>query len=194
MGNVTGRKSQEMSAKPVRIVVLPGDGIEREVVAKAMSLADALRSAGHFVAEWEELEWGAERFLATGRAVPPNGFDRLRSFNAILAAAFGDPRVPDGEYMREILLGMGFQFDLFINLRPVRCLQESLNPLELIAAEDIDMVIVRENSEWLYCDSEELMRRGSPEGLALHETIVTRYDVERIVRAVRERTLERSAA
>jgi len=179
-------KSQERSAKPVRIAVVPGDGIGREVVAEAMALAGAMRSAGHLVAEWEELDWGADRFLATGRAVPPDGFEHLRTFDAILAGAFGDPRVPDGEYMREILLGMRFELDLFINLRPVRCLQESLNPLKHIAAKDIDMVIVRENSEGLYCGAGGLMRRGSPEELALQEMVVTRHGVERIVRAAFE--------
>ncbi len=172
-----------VGARTIRLAVVPGDGIGREVVAEAMALAEALRAAGVLRAEWEELDWGAERFLATGRAVPAGGFDRLRTFDAILAGAFGDPRVPDGEYMREILLGMRFELDLYVNLRPVRCLQESLNPLKRVPARDIDLVIVRENSEGMYCGAGGVVHRGSPDEMALQEMVVTRRGVARVVAA-----------
>ena len=181
-----------VSARTLRIAVVPGDGIGREVVAEVVALASALRSAGRLAADWEELDWGAERFLATGRAVPAGGFDHLRTFDAILAGAFGDPRVPDGEYMREILLGMRFELDLFINLRPVRCLQESLNPLKRVPAREIDLVIVRENSEGMYCGAGGIVHRGSPDELALQEMVITRRGVERIVRAAFEIALGRA--
>ncbi len=174
--------ARAVGATTLRIAVVPGDGIGREVVAEVVALAEALRAAGRLAAEWQELDWGAERLLATGRAVPAGGFDALRSFDVILAGAFGDPRVPDGEYMREILLGMRFELDLFVNLRPVRCLQESLNPLKRVPASEIDLVIVRENSEGMYCGAGGFVHRGSPDETALQEMVVTRRGVERIVK------------
>ncbi len=170
----------------MRIAVVPGDGIGPEVVAETLALAESLRSRGHLAASWEELDWGAERFLATGRALPADGIERLRGFDAILAGAFGDPRVPDGVYMREILLAMRFELDLFINLRPVRCLAERLNPLKRFKAEDIDLVIVRENTEGLYCGSGGVVHAGTARELALQEMLVTRSGVERVVRAAFE--------
>ena len=173
------------------MAIVPGDGIGREVVAEAILLAEALRSAGHLAADWEELDWGAERFLTTGRAVPSGGFEYLRTFDAILGGAFGDPRVPDGEYMREILLGMRFELDLFVNLRPVRCLQERLNPLKHVAAKDIDLVIVRENTEGLYCGAGGVVHGRTPDEMALQEMVVTRRGVERIVRVAFELASDR---
>ncbi|MBZ5588651.1 MAG: 3-isopropylmalate dehydrogenase [Acidobacteriia bacterium] len=175
-----------MTARPVRMAVVPGDGIGREVVAEVIRLAEALRSAGSLLASWDELDWGADRFLATGRALPPDGFQRLRAFDAILAGAFGDPRVPDAEYMREILFGMRVELDLYINLRPVRCIDERLNPLKHVRASDIDLVIVRENTEGLYCGAGGLVRPNSVHEMALQEMVVTRRCVERIVRAAFE--------
>ncbi|HVN76645.1 MAG TPA: isocitrate/isopropylmalate family dehydrogenase [Thermoanaerobaculaceae bacterium] len=186
MGRPTRRETPASDSVPIRIAVIPGDGIGGEVVAEAVSLAHDLRSEGHLRAELEELDWGAERLLATGRAVPGDGFDRLRTFDAILAGAFGDPRVPDGEYMREILLGLRFQLDLFINMRPVRCMHERLNPLKTASADEIDMVIVRENTEGLYCGVGGLVHEHSTDETALQEMVVTRRAVERIVRAAFE--------
>ena len=175
-----------MSAGPVRIAVVPGDGIGREVVAEVAGLVGALRSAGALYATWHELDWGAERFLATGRALPEDGLEQLRGFDAVLAGAFGDPRVPDAGYMREILFGMRTELDLYVNMRPVRCFDERLNPLKHVRASEIDLVIMRENTEGLYCGAGGLLRPGSEHETALQEMVVTRRGVERIVRAAFE--------
>lgn len=175
-----------MSTHPLRIAVLPGDGIGREVIAEVMQLAEAVRRSGHLAATWEELDWGADRYLATGQAMPSGGLEYLRGFDAILVGAFGDPRVPDFTHARQILLGMRFELDLFINMRPVRCLEERLNPLKDVKASDIDLVIVRENTEGLYCGAGGRLHAGSPDEVAVQEMIVTHRGAERILRAAFE--------
>ena len=175
-----------LSERPIRIAVLPGDGIGREVTAEALLLAEDQRRAGFLAATWEIEDWGAERYLATGEAMPPAGIDHLRDFDAILVGAFGDPRVPEAESLRKVLLGIRFELDLFINMRPVRCLAESLNPLKHARAADIDLVIMRENTEGSYCGAGGTLRAGTAEELALQEMVVTRRGVERIVRAAFE--------
>jgi 3-isopropylmalate dehydrogenase len=175
-----------MSTQPIRIAVIPGDGIGREVTSEVVQLAEAVRRAGLLTATWEELDWGAERYLATGLALPSGGLEYLKGFNAIQVGAFGDPRVPDFAHARAILLGMRFQLDLFINLRPVRCLDERLNPLKHVSAGDIDLVIVRENTEGLYSGAGGSMHTGSNDEVTVQEMLTTRRGVERIVRAAFE--------
>jgi 3-isopropylmalate dehydrogenase len=172
-----------LKGEAARIAVVPGDGIGREVTAQVLDLAEALRRAGRLAASWEVLDWGAERLLATGRAMPPGGIETLRGFDAVLCGAIGDPRVPDAEYMRGVLLGIRFGLDLFINMRPVRCLEERLNPLKHVRAADIDLVIVRENTEGSYCGAGGRVHAGTPAEVALQETVVTRRGVERVVGA-----------
>jgi 3-isopropylmalate dehydrogenase len=175
-----------MSGHPERIAVLPGDGIGREVIAEVMQIAEAVRRGGHLVADWEEIDWGAERYLATGQAMPSGGIEYLRDFDAILVGAFGDPRIPDFTHAKQILLGMRFELDLFINLRSVRCFEERLNPLKGVQARDIDLVIVRENTEGLYCGAGGRLHAGTPHEVAVQEMVVTRMGVERIIRAAFE--------
>ncbi len=172
-----------MSAQPIRIAVIPGDGIGREVTAEVVQLADAVRRAGHLAATWEELDWGADRYLASGQAMPSGGLEYLRGFNAIQVGAFGDPRVPNFAHARAILLGMRFQLDLFINLRPVRCLDERLNPLKNVRASDVDLVLLRENTEGLYSGAGGNVHAAAVDEVAVQEMITTRRGVERIVRA-----------
>jgi 3-isopropylmalate dehydrogenase len=172
---------QPVAARPW-VPVLAGDGIGREVTVEVLRLAQALVAAGALDAEFEELDWGAERYLASGEAVPLGGFERLRRAAAVLCGAFGDPRVPGHEHAREILLGMRAALDLYVNLRPVRCLDERLNPLRGVPARDIDLVIVRENTEGLYCGAGGVLRAGTPHEIAVQEMLVTRHGVERVIR------------
>lgn len=172
-----------MSGATPRIAVLPGDGIGREVIAEVVLLAEELRQANRLPASWELLDWGGERYLATGQAMPAGGIEYLRGFDAILVGAFGDPRVPDAEYMRRVLLRIRFELDLFINMRPVRCLDERLNPLRNVVASDIDLVIMRENTEGMYCGAGGRVYAGTADEVALQDMIVTRRGVERILRA-----------
>jgi 3-isopropylmalate dehydrogenase len=162
-----------------RIAVIPGDGIGREVIPQAVQ---AIQATGAAV-EFTELDWGAERYLRDGTTVPPDGFEMLgREFDAILVGAFGDPRVATNIHAKEILLGMRFRMDLYANVRPVRLLDASLCPLKSIEPEDIDFVVVRENTEGVYGDLGGVFKQGTPDEIAIQEDINTRKGVERVIR------------
>ena len=128
-------------------------------------------------------DWGADRYLADGTTVPADGFHILaRDFDAILVGAFGDPRVPSNIHAKEILLGMRFKMDLYANVRPVRLLDISLCPLKGIEPNDVDFVVVRENTEGGYVDSGGIFKQGTPDEVAIQEDINTRKGVERVIR------------
>ena len=162
-----------------RIAVIPGDGIGREVIPQAIKVLEA---AGAPV-EFSEFDWGADRYLADGVTVPPDGFAMLgRDFDAILAGAFGDPRVKTNIHAKEILLGMRFQMDLYANVRPVRLLDAALCPLKGVEPKDVDFVVIRENTEGVYTDAGGVFKKGTPDEIATQEDINTRKGVERIIR------------
>src|SRR5450432_860577 len=128
-------------------------------------------------------DWGADRYLKDKTTVPPDGFAMLdRNFDAILAGAFGDPRVPSNIHAKEILLGMRFQMDLYANVRPVRLLDASLCPLKGVEPKDIDFVVVRENTEGVYVDVGGCFKKGTPDEIAIQEDVNTRKGVERVIR------------
>ncbi|HEV7217320.1 MAG TPA: 3-isopropylmalate dehydrogenase [Terriglobales bacterium] len=162
-----------------RIAVIPGDGIGVEVIAEAVRVIEASGAA----VEMTPFDWGANRYLADGVTVPPDGFRMLgRDFDAILVGAFGDPRVPSNIHAKEILLGMRFQMDLYANVRPVRLLDASLCPLKGVEPKDVDFVVIRENTEGSYTDAGGVFKRGTPDEIAIQEDINTRKGVERVVR------------
>ncbi len=167
-----------MTAKK-RIAIIPGDGIGPEVIAEAVKVVQA-SSAG---VEMTHFDWSANRYLADGVTVPPDGFAMLeRDFDAILLGAFGDSRVASNIHAKEILLGMRFKMDLYANVRPVRLLDASLCPLKGVEPRDIDFVVVRENTEGVYVDAGGVFKQGTPDEIAVQEDINTRKGVERIVR------------
>jgi 3-isopropylmalate dehydrogenase len=169
--------SQRHSKK--RIAVIPGDGIGQEVIPQALK---AIRASGADV-EITEFDWGADRYLRDGTTVPADGFAMLaRDFDAILAGAFGDPRVKTNLHAKEILLGMRFQMDLYANVRPVRLLDAALCPLKGVEPKDVDFVVIRENTEGVYTDAGGVFKRGTPDEIATQEDINTRKGVERIIR------------
>src|SRR6266404_383790 len=162
-----------------RIAVIPGDGIGKEVIPQAVRVIEA---AGADVA-LTHFDWGADRYLADKTTVPPDGFARLaRDFDAILVGAFGDPRVPSNIHAKEILLGMRSKMDLYANVRPVRLLDASLCPLKGIEPNDLDFVVIRENTEGVYGDLGGVFKQGTPDEIAIQEDINTRKGVERIIR------------
>jgi 3-isopropylmalate dehydrogenase len=128
--------------------------------------------------------WGADHYLKTGETIPSSAFDMLaREFDAVLAGAFGDPRVPDGRHADEILLGMRRRLDLFANVRPVRALDDSVVPLRKAHASDVDFVFFRENTEGAYSGRGRVERAGTSDEEAVEEDVTTRRGVERICRA-----------
>jgi 3-isopropylmalate dehydrogenase len=162
-----------------RIAIVPGDGIGKEVIPEAVK---AITASGAAV-ELSYFDWGAERYLADGVTIPPDGFAMLeRDFDAILVGAFGDPRVPSNIHAKEILLGMRFQMDLYANVRPVRLLDASLCPLKGVEPKDMDFVVIRENTEGLYVDAGGCFKKDTPDEVAVQEEVNTRKGVERIIR------------
>jgi 3-isopropylmalate dehydrogenase len=160
-----------------RIAVIPGDGIGPEVIAQAVKVLQALGGV-----ELHHLPWGADHYLTTRETVPANGYDLLRSFDAILIGALGDPRVKDNRHARDILLGTRFELDLYVNYRPVRLLDARLCPLKDRTAADIDFVVLRENTEGLYVGVGGRFKAGTVDEIAVQEEINTYKGVHRIVR------------
>ncbi len=171
----------------IRIAAIPGDGVGPEVVREARRVLAAVADAGLAKLSVEEFPHGAEHFLATGETLGEDAFRRLRDdFEAILLGAVGDPRVDDGRHAREILLGLRFRLDLYINFRPARLRLPHLSPLRSADEAPIDFVIFRENTEGLYTGAGSTSGEGTPEERAVSESIATRRGVERIVRAAFE--------
>ena len=166
-----------------KLAVIPGDGIGPEVIAEALKVLDAVEQAFRVGVQVERLPYGADHFLSTGVTIPPPEMKRLGSeFDAILVGALGDPRVPGNEHARDILLGMRFQLDLYVNERPARLFDERLTPLKGKKVHDIDLVIFRENTEGLYVSIGGTFKEGSPDEIAIAEELNTRKGVERIIR------------
>ncbi len=172
---------------PVRIAVIPGDGIGPEVVEEACRVLSTLRTRGLAEFEMTRFPHGAEHYLATGETLAEATFERLRDdFEAILFGAVGDPRVPDGRHARDLLLGLRFRLDLYINRRPVYLRAPDLSPLRRADEVEIDFEIFRENTEGLYGGLGRIEGEGTPGERAVSEAIATRRGVERIVRAAFE--------
>src|SRR5919199_5268814 len=166
-----------------KLAVIPGDGIGPEVIHEALKTLDAVEAVFHPGVEVEMLPYGADHFLATGETLPADEMQRLgRDFDAVLVGALGDPRVPGNEHARDILLGMRFQLDLYVNERPARLFDERLTPLKGKTTRDIDLVIFRENTEGLYCAVGGAFKQGTPDEITIAEELNTRRGVERIVR------------
>jgi len=170
-----------------RIAVIPGDGIGPEVVREAVRVLERVRETHNVELELTHFDWGAEKFLREGISLPAGALDMLANeFNAILAGAFGDPRVPFNQHAEDILLGMRRGLDLYINLRPVRLLDSRLTPLRNAGVEDIDFVVFRKNTEGAYCGAGGFLKKGTPDEIATQEELNTRRGVERIIVAAFE--------
>jgi 3-isopropylmalate dehydrogenase len=166
-----------------RIAVVPGDGIGPEVVREAMKVLDHLNDQEKLQLEFRQFDWNADSYLATGISMPEGAMEDLRdNYDAIFVGAFGDPRVPDMKHAADILLGMRFQLDLYVNHRPVKLLHESLSPLKTKGMGEIDMVIFRENTEGAYVGMGGIFKKGTPDEVAIQEDVSTRKGVERIIR------------
>ncbi|MGI9166611.1 MAG: 3-isopropylmalate dehydrogenase [Pyrinomonadaceae bacterium] len=170
-----------------RVAVIPGDGIGPEVIRESVRVLECLRETHQVDLELVHFDWGAEKFLKEGVALPPGALTMLSDeFAAILAGAFGDPRVPSNQHAEEILLGMRRGLDLYINLRPVRLLDSRLTPLRDRAIADIDFVVFRENTEGAYCGAGGFLKKGTVDEIATQEELNTRRGVERIIVAAFE--------
>jgi 3-isopropylmalate dehydrogenase len=170
-----------------RIAVVPGDGIGTEVINEALGVLEHLRETHGVELELKHFDWGADKFLREGVTLPEGALEMLtEDFDAILAGAFGDPRVKSNQHAEDILLGMRRGLDLYINLRPVRLLDARLTPLKNRKTEDIDFVVFRENTEGAYIGAGGFLKKGTPHEIATQEELNTRRGVERIIVAAFE--------
>jgi 3-isopropylmalate dehydrogenase len=174
-----------MPAENKRIAVVPGDGIGPEVIAQAVRVLERVKETHGVQLELVHFDWGADKFLREGVSLPTGALENLRNeFDAILAGAFGDPRVPSNQHAEDILLGMRRGLDLYINLRPVKLLDPRLTPLRNPA--NIDFVVFRENTEGAYCGAGGFLKKGTADEIATQEELNTRRGVERIILAAFE--------
>ena len=166
-----------------RIAVLPGDGIGKEVTPESVKVLRAVAAAAKRNIEFAEFDWGADKFLREGITLPAGAVEMLSNeFDAILFGALGDPRVPTNQHAADILLGLRFKLDLYVNARPVELLVDRLTPLRDRTAKDIRFVVFRENTEGLYVGVGGFFKKGTADEIAVQEDVNSRKGVERIIR------------
>jgi 3-isopropylmalate dehydrogenase len=166
-----------------KIAVVPGDGIGPEVIGAGMRVLEHVNDAHGLGLEFVHFGWNADEYLKTGISMPPGAMDDIRvNYDAVYLGAFGDPRVPDMKHAADILLGMRFELDLYVNYRPIKLLDERLCPIKGKGTNDIDMVIFRENTEGAYVGMGGIFKKGTQDEIAVQEDVSTRRGVERIIR------------
>lgn len=176
-----------------QIAVIPGDGIGPEVVAQGLKVLEVVGARCGFGLEIEELPWNSQYYLDTGRLMSEMRLEDLRAFDAIYLGALGDPRVERGLIERSVIMTLRLGLDLYINLRPVVLYAERLTPLKGVGPDDVNMAIVRENTEDAYVGIGGSLRAGSPDEVAIAEMIYTRAGVERCIRYAFELAQQRNA-
>jgi len=166
-----------------RIAVIPGDGIGKEVTPAAVSAIKAATAKHRRHIDFVEFDWGADKFLRENVSLPEGAVEMLRDeFDAILFGALGDPRVPSNQHAADILLGLRFKLDLFVNARPAELFHERFTPLKDRTCNDIRLIVFRENTEGIYVGAGGFFKKGTPDEIATQEDINTRKGVERIIR------------
>ncbi len=173
------------------LAVIGGDGVGPEVTAAALTAARAAGERFGFTLATHEYDLGGERYLATGEVLPASVLEELRRADAILLGAIGTPAVAPGVLERGLLLTLRFDFDLYINLRPVQLLPGVPSPIAGLKPDDCDLLVVRENTEGLYAGAGGWLYRGTPREVATQESLNTRHGVERCVRFAAERAAAR---
>ena len=167
----------------MRVAVIPGDGIGKDVTAEAVKVLEAVSRLSGVALDLVRLPWSADHYLATGETLPADGYRMLRDeFAAIFVGALGDPRVADNRHARDILLGTRFELDLYVNYRPVRLLADRLSPLKDRTRADINFVVFRENTEGVYVSIGGRFKAGTDDEIAIQEEINTYKGVHRIIR------------
>ena len=164
-----------------RIAVIPGDGIGREVTPAALEVLEAAGRAHGFALDLTEYPWGCDYFVATGRMMPVDGIDTLRSTDAILLGAVGRSDVPDHISLWGLLIPIRRSFRQYVNLRPIRLWPGIPSPLRDVTPEQVDMVIVRENNEGEYSEIGGRLHHGTDDELAVQEAIFTRRGTDRVM-------------
>ncbi len=178
-------------SSPFDIGLVPGDGTGPEVLREGRKCVSAAAKKYGFNINFIDYDLGGDRFLATGDLLPDSVLSEFRDLDAIYLGAIGHPEVRPGILEKGILLSMRFELDLYINLRPVTLYPGVATPLAHKKPEDVDFVVVRENTEGLYAGAGGILKKGTPQEVATQESINTRFGVERCLRYAFEYTRDR---
>ena len=168
--------------KTYDIAVIPGDGTGPEVVAEGIKVLEAAAAKFDFGYRFSTYDIGGDHYLATGETISEQQLESLAKRDAIFLGAIGHPEVQPGVLEKGILLRTRFTLDQYINLRPVKLYEGVYTPIKDKQAEDIDFVVVRENTEGIYAGAGGCLKRGTPDEIATQESINTRKGVERCIR------------
>jgi 3-isopropylmalate dehydrogenase len=164
------------------IAVIAGDGIGPEVVREGLKVLDAAAGVYGFRFRTEAMPYGADHYLKTKETFPDSALRAVHDFEAVFLGAIGDPRVETGMLERAIISGLRFGLDLYVNLRPVRLYDARFCPLKDRGPEDLDFIVVRENTEDAYAGLGGILKKGMPNEVAVQEMIYTRSGCERVIR------------
>jgi len=178
--------------KSYNIAVIGGDGTGPEVVREAIKVLDVAATKFNLKLNYTHYDIGGDRYIRTGEVLPDSVIEELRKFPAILLGAIGHPDVKPGILEKGILLRTRFELEQYINLRPVKLYDERFTPLKDKKPEHIDFVVVRENNEGLYTGAGGFVFKGTPNEVAIQESVNTRRGVERCIRYAFEYTRKRA--
>ena len=179
-------------SRTLSLALIPGDGIGTEVVAEALKVLAAIAPAAELDVQTTEYDLGARRYNATGELLPDDVVEQLRSYDAILLGAIGDPSVPPGVLERGVLLPLRFVMDHHVNLRPVKLYPGvTSGPLAGKGPKEIDFVVCREGTEGPYVGAGGTLRKGTPQEVSTEVSINTAFGAERIIRDAFERAMRR---
>ncbi len=165
-----------------KIALLPGDGTGPEVLREAAKVVQAAAQRCGFSLDTTEYDFGGDRYLATGEVLPDSAIEEFKGYDAIFLGAIGHPDVKPGILEKGILLRIRFELDQYINLRPVKLYPNVETPIKNKGPEDIDFVVVRENSAGLYTGLGGIARKGTPHEVAVQEMVYTRNEVDRCLK------------
>lgn len=176
------RGPRQGRGRSYRIGVIAGDGIGPEVVNEGLKVLAAVGPLESFTYELTHYPWSCAHFVETGKVMPESMLDEYRQLDAILFGAVGDPRVKGNVPERAIIFTLRFGLDLYVNLRPITLFDARLCPIKNKGPDDVDLVVVRENTEDAYTAIGGHLRRDQPGEVAIAEMVFTRFGVERIIR------------
>ncbi len=165
-----------------KIAVIGGDGIGPEVTWEALKVLNRASELYGFSYDTTEYPFGSEHYIKTGELMPESVYSEYKEHDAIFLGAIGDPRVEVGLVERAVIAGIRFKLDLYVNLRPIKLYAESLCPIKNKKIEDVDLVVVRENTEDVYTGIGGIMKKGTPDEIAIANMVFTRKGCERAVR------------
>jgi 3-isopropylmalate dehydrogenase len=180
------------SNKVLKLAVIGGDGTGPEVAAEGLKVFKAVAAAEGIKYETQDYDLGGDRYLRTGEILPESVVKELATFDSILLGAIGHPQVAPGILERGLLLDLRFRFDQYINLRPVKLFPGVDTPLKDKTPDDIDYVVVRENTEDMYCGTGGFLKKGTPDEVATQTAVYTRKGCERCIRWAFEYTRKRN--